>query len=165
MARQPRYGPLAPGDFFSDRQSSRPSVPGTVAREEGESDSPDLSAYKRGDAYVETIPLPVTPQLVERGRGRYEIYCAACHGHTGDGDGPVAGETDYRFPPPLPFSAEEVRARPAGFYFDVLTNGYREMGRYAHQLSARDRWAIIAYMRDLQQLRPPTPEAGPAGGR
>ena len=165
MARQPKYRPLAPSDFFGDRLSARPFVPGTVAREENVDDSANLSAYKSGDAYVDSIPLPVTPQLVERGRGRYEIFCAACHGHAGEGDGPVAGTQDYRFPPPLPFSAAEVRAHPAGFYFDVMTNGYQAMGRYSHQVSARDRWAIIAYIRELQQLRPPPPESEAAGRR
>src|SRR5918911_1313334 len=155
MAHQPTYRPLAPSDFFGDGRSARPAVPGTVAREDEGISLPNLSVFKSGDAYVDSIPLPVTPQLVERGRGRYEIYCAACHGHTGEGDGPVAGTQDYRFPPPLPFSADEVRARPAGFYFDVMTNGYQAMGRYSHQVSARDRWAIIAYIRELQQLHPP----------
>ena len=165
MAHQPKYRPLAPGDFYGDGLSARPTVPGTVAREDASVSSPDLSVFKSGGAYVDTIPLPVTPQLVERGRGRYEIFCAACHGKTGEGDGPVAGTLDYRFPPPLPFSADEVRARPAGFYFDVITNGYREMGRYSHQVGARDRWAIIAYIRELQQQRPPTPKSEAAGAR
>ena len=165
MAHQPKYGPLAPSDFFGDGLSSRPVVPGTVAREEGGNDSANLSAYKSGGAYVDRIPLPVTPQSVERGRGRYEIYCAACHGRTGEGDGPVAGTQDYRFPPPLPFSADEVRARPVGFYFDVMTNGYQTMGRYAHQVNARDRWAIIAYIRELQQLHPPPSKSETASSR
>jgi mono/diheme cytochrome c family protein len=157
MAHQPEYRPLAPSDFYGDRLSARPAVPGAVARGGGVPGPQDLNTYKSGDAYVDTIPLPLTPQLVEQGRGRYEIYCAACHGKTGEGDGPVAGTQDYRFPPPLPFSADEVRARPAGFYFDVMTNGYREMGRYSHQVGARDRWAIIAYIRELQQLHPRPP--------
>jgi mono/diheme cytochrome c family protein len=165
MAHQPKYGPLAPSDFFGDRLSARPIVSGAVAREEKGDDSASMSAYKSGGAYVDTIPLPLTPQLVERGRERYEIFCAACHGRTGEGDGPVAGTQDYRFPPPLPFSAEEVRARPAGFYFEVMTKGYREMGRYSHQVSARDRWAIIAYIRELQQLHPQPSRPGSAGGR
>lgn len=164
MTRQPKHRPLAPSNFFGDGQSARPFVPGTVARA-GASDVPDMSAYKSGDAYVDTIPLQVTPQLVARGRERYEIFCAMCHGHTGAGDGPVAGTMDNRFPPPRPFSADEVRARPTGFYFDVITNGYQPMGRYAHQVSVPDRWAIIAYIRALQQQLPPPAQSESARNR
>lgn len=160
MAQQPKYRPLAPSQFFSDGRSSRPIVPSTVAREDEGIGPPNLSVFKSGGAYVDSIPLRVTSELVERGRVRYEIYCAACHGHTGEGDGPVAGNLNYRFPPPLPFSADEVRARPAGFYFDVITNGYQAMGRYSHQVSARDRWAIIAYIRELQRHATPSESSG-----
>ncbi|OLE50817.1 MAG: hypothetical protein AUG51_26335 [Acidobacteria bacterium 13_1_20CM_3_53_8] len=150
MARQPKYRPLEPSNFFRDGQSSRPLVPGTIAREDAGTNFTNLLAFKSGDTYVDSIPIPVTAQLIERGRERYEIYCAMCHGKTGEGDGTVTGTLSYRFPPPPPFSSDEVRHHPAGFYFDVITNGYRTMGRYSHQVNARDRWAVIAYIRKLQ---------------
>ena len=39
---------------------------------------------------------------------------------------------------------------PDGYFFDVMTNGFGAMPTYAPQVPARDRWAIVAYIRALQ---------------
>ena len=43
-----------------------------------------------------------------------------------------------------------MRTAPTGHFFDVMTNGFGAMPPYAPQVSAEDRWAIVAYIRALQ---------------
>lgn len=147
MANQPKYQPLEPSAFFRNGQSSRPLVPGTIAREPSNKGANESFISKSAGA--NDFPSPVTPAVVERGRERYEIFCAMCHGAEGLGDGSVVARG---FTQPKSFLADEVRKSSNRFYFDVITNGYSGMGRYSHQVMERDRWAIIAYIRELQQL-------------
>jgi mono/diheme cytochrome c family protein len=151
MADQSRLRPLGPSSFFPDNQSARPIVAGTVARGYQKGDVPETYVYKSDEGYIDSLPFAADPHIVERGRQRYEIFCAVCHGRDGSGDGPVVTKG---FSPVLSFYTEEVRGQPTGFYFDVITNGYREMGRYGYQVKESDRWAIIAYIRSLQKLYP-----------
>jgi mono/diheme cytochrome c family protein len=114
---------------------------------------------------VETFPFPVTGELVNRGQERYRIFCAMCHGETGAGDGMIV-RRGFRKPPS--YHTPELRAARVGHLFDVITNGWGSMPNYAQQVPARDRWAIIAYIRALQLsqgtgaegAKPPTPQAG-----
>jgi mono/diheme cytochrome c family protein len=57
------------------------------------------------------------------------------------------------FTQPQSFHQARLRDAPVGFYYDVISRGFGEMSRYAAQLSARDRWAIVAYIRALQVSR------------
>jgi mono/diheme cytochrome c family protein len=103
---------------------------------------------------VDKFPFPITKEILERGEGRYQIFCTVCHGATGSGDGMIV-RRGFRKPPS--FHDPSLRAAPAGHYFDVLTNGWGAMPSYAAQIPVQDRWAIIAYMRALQLTRPATP--------
>lgn len=146
MGQQPKYKPLEGSDFFSDGRSARKPVGGTVARTlHGGEAQP--AAFKSGAAYTNDFPYPVTPELLARGRARYEINCAVCHGLAGYGDGMIVRRG---FGAPPSYHRDDVRAQPVGFYFDVVTNGYGAMASYKAQVSERDRWAIIAYIRALQ---------------
>jgi mono/diheme cytochrome c family protein len=88
-----------------------------------------------------------TAASLERGRNRYEIYCALCHGETGRGDGPVA-----------PSLANAVRnltdstqaRRSDGWIYSVVRNGFGLMPEYGSKLTAEDRWSIVHYVRQLQ---------------
>jgi mono/diheme cytochrome c family protein len=100
---------------------------------------------------VDTFPFPVTREVVERGRERYEIFCAMCHGATGAGDGMIV-RRGYKQPPS--YFTEDLRNAPVGHFFDVITNGWGSMPRYSQQIPAQDRWAIIAYIRALQLSHP-----------
>jgi mono/diheme cytochrome c family protein len=96
---------------------------------------------------VETFPFPITAEIVERGEERYKIYCAMCHGATGYGDGMIV-RRGFRKPPS--YHTNELRTARVGHLFDVITNGWGSMPSYSTQVPARDRWAIIAYVRALQ---------------
>jgi hypothetical protein len=146
MADEPRYKPLAESTFWDDGASARPLVPGTVARGHLDADTAYYTG-KIGGKYVDTFPLPVTRATLERGRARFEIYCAPCHGRLGDGDGMVV-ERGFRGVPS--YHEERFMRAPIGQFFDVIANGYGAMASYAARVPVEDRWAIIAYIRALQ---------------
>jgi hypothetical protein len=159
MARQPRYDPLEPSDFFADGMAARPRVAGTVARGEV-SDNPFRDTGKIGGADGDGFPFPVTPQILDRGEERFTIYCSECHGRLGDGNGMIPSR-GYRRPPS--FHTDALRAAKTGHFFDVMTNGFGAMPPYAAQVPVADRWAIVAYIRALQLSQNATVRDVPPG--
>lgn len=157
MQVQPRYDPLAPSTFFDDGRSVRPEVPDTVARGHLRIDE-HLYTGKVNGVPVETFPFPITRQVLERGRDRYNIYCTPCHDYTGSGRGMVV---QRGFPPPPSYHTDRLRQAPVGHFFDVITNGYGTMYSYKARIPAADRWAIVAYLRALQMSQHATLEDVP----
>jgi mono/diheme cytochrome c family protein len=147
MRDQPRYEALEASAFFSDGQAARPVVEGTVARGQLNEDDAFYRGKVEGE-FVAQMPLELDRALLERGQERFNIYCALCHGPTGDGDGMIVRRGMKR-PPSL--HIQRLRDAPAGHYFDVITHGFGLMPRYAVQIEPRDRWAITAYVRVLQR--------------
>jgi mono/diheme cytochrome c family protein len=98
-------------------------------------------------ATMTRFPFPVTKVVLERGKERYEIYCAPCHGKTGAGDGMIVRRG---FSQPPTYHQARLREAPVGHFFDVMTNGFGAMYPYADKVSPEDRWAITAYIRALQ---------------
>jgi mono/diheme cytochrome c family protein len=141
MALQPKNRPLSPSDFFSDGRSERPLLENTVAR--GSLADDVLIVPKESNAF----PLAVTEELLERGEGRYKIFCSPCHGLEGDGNGMVVMRGMKR---PPSYHTDRLRQVPNGYIFDVITNGFGAMLNYSAQIPIRDRWAIVAYVRALQ---------------
>jgi len=151
MHVQPRYNPYDPSDFFADGLSARLPVAGTVPRGEltlGPNEL--LYTGKVNGQPSELFPFPVTMEIVERGRERFDVFCSPCHGFGGDGDGMIV-QRGFRHPPSL--HDDRLRTAPAGHYFDVITNGFGVMYPYGYRVPPRDRWAIIAYVRALQLSR------------
>jgi len=146
MHIQPYYRPLAKSDFFADDRSARSPVEGTVARGDLEADAYFYTG-KIDNAPGEEMPFPVTKEVLERGRERFNINCTPCHGRVGDGNGfiPARG---YRRPPS--YHIERLRKVPIGYFVDVMTNGFGVMPEYGTQVAPRDRWCIAAYIRALQ---------------
>ena len=91
-----------------------------------------------------------TDALLARGRERYNIYCAPCHGLSGDADGIIV---QHGFPAPPSYHDERLMKAPASAFYDAITNGYGVMYSYAARVAPRDRWAIVAYIRALQLSR------------
>jgi hypothetical protein len=187
MAHQPKFTPLRPSAFFDDGRSARPLVSGTVARGHldedqafytGRTSFPPRNAQPEvvRKSYVTEFPLPITNEarlkalmrkgrkrdeflVLERGRQRYDIFCAVCHDRAGTGDGMIP-RRGFTRPPSYHTSYSRglkrrgikvlLRDAPVGYYFDVITTGYGAMADYAAQVAPRDRWAIIAYIRALQ---------------
>lgn len=116
--------------------------------------------------YVERIPAPVTMDMIRHGQKWFNITCASCHGYNGDGKGMVGLQWSY----PLPNFHDDKykKADPNdpnsqlwkdGYLFHVARQGLwnpdgtMRMPGYAHALSERDAWAVVAYIRTLQASR------------
>ncbi len=149
MYKQPKIKPLAESQFFRDGAGARPLPPHVVPREANLSNMTWLTGLTN-DTYVTQLPVPLTPQLLRRGRERYDIYCAVCHGASGGGDGMIP---QRGFPAPPTFHSERLRRAPIGHFFAVMTNGYGVMYPYGARVTPDDRWAIAAYIRALQLSR------------
>jgi mono/diheme cytochrome c family protein len=179
MYDQPKYEVQEESAFFSDRRTMRPLVDGVVAHDQ--ETTPEIAQGRLEDesGYVLQIPKEVVERtggmqaLVERGKDRYDIYCALCHDHTGTGEGLVkrravaSGAT--AFVPPT-FHQDRIRHMPDGQLFATITNGKNNMPPYAMQLHVDERWAIVGYVRALQVAQPKlgaqaalAPTAAPGG--
>lgn len=189
MQDQPKMKPLRGTAFFSDGLSSRQPIEGTVPRGFLREDT-ELFTGKKAKAPgatatatpatpqtagtqandfpddVDTFPFPITRDTVIRGHQRYDIFCSACHGLTGNGDGMIVRRGFRRA---ASFNDDRLRKAPVGHFFDAMTNGWGAMPSYAAQIPVQDRWAIIAYIRALQLSQQnlaaaaspsPTPAAG-----
>jgi|SRR5690625_4987222 len=143
MDDQPRYKPFRPMADSPFRDPAQLPVEGTIAR------------GRLPQAVPETIPLPITAELLARGQERYQIYCLPCHSPLGDGDGFV---TRRGFPNPPSYHSPRLRAASDKHFYQVMTEGYGIMYSYADRVAPTDRWAIVAYIRALQ-LSQHTPAA------
>lgn len=157
MDNQEKFDSQEINGFFDDRRSLRKPVPGTV--EVGGYERLHNTALNRGmtpnGEFVKKNPLDIDMDILERGRERFNIYCAVCHDRTGSGMGlPVR---KYKgLSPPMSFHEERLRLIEDGYIFNVITNGVRTMPSYRHQIPVMDRWAIIAYLRVLQRSQKTT---------
>ncbi len=146
MQTDGRIKPLQESDFFADGSTARRPVAGTVARGALHEDTAFWQGERDG-RLVTGFPEPVTLETLARGRERFNIFCAVCHGRAGDGEGMIP---QRGFPAPPTFHQERLRAVPPGYLFGVMTRGYGVMAPYADRVSVADRWAIAAYIRALQ---------------
>lgn len=146
MSNQQRYKPLAESDLFPNKMASRPLVAGTVARGQLNEDA-HLHQGRINGEFATTLPMEVTRDLLQRGQERYDIYCSPCHDRSGSGNGIVVQRGYQRA---ASFHVDRLRQTPAGYYFDVISNGFGAMPAYRAQITVKDRWAIAAYVRVLQ---------------
>jgi len=146
MKVQPKYTPLDPSPFFADGRSTRMPVADTVSRGNLRLDD-HLYTGKVNGKFVETFPFPITSEILNRGQERYAIFCSMCHGATGDGNGMIV---QRGFKAPASYHVDRLRNESAGYFYDVITNGYGIMYSYGDRIPVSDRWAIVAYIRALQ---------------
>jgi mono/diheme cytochrome c family protein len=138
MTQQRKYDTYAPASFWDDGASARPLPEGVVAQG-------DLERVA-----AENNPQPVTQATLARGRQRFDVFCAPCHGLAGDGDGVIVA---HGFPKPPSYHIDRLLAAPAQHFYDVITSGYGVMFSYAARVEPQDRWAIVGYIRALQLSR------------
>ncbi|HEY2378754.1 MAG TPA: quinol:electron acceptor oxidoreductase subunit ActD [Gemmatimonadaceae bacterium] len=134
MRTQPRYTPFGASAFFPDGKAMRSPPAGTIPRE----------AQMARNMATDSVAL-------RRGANRFAIYCAVCHGERGDSAGVVGDNMQPKKPPSLLDPA--IRGLTAEQLYKVITDGFGYMPSYAAELSAPDRWAIVAYV-GLLQSRP-----------
>ncbi len=147
MDSQPKYKPQSEGDFFLDKSAMREPVSGAIARENAKDDSEYYFGKDNRGRFIAESPIPLTEQSLDRGRERFNIYCAVCHGRVGDGKGIVV---EKGLLPPPSFHEQRIKEMAEGEIFNTITNGLRNMPSYRHQIPVEDRWMIIQYLRALQ---------------
>ena len=150
MDDQPKVRPQAASTFFYNGASMREPVPGTVPIGGLKEDAAFFTGKGADGQFVATIPVTVDEALLERGRQRYVIYCQPCHDARGDGKGILFQRGNV---PTATFHQEKILKYPDGQIFDVITNGQGLMPGYRWPIPPADRWAIIAYVRELQRER------------
>ena len=166
MVRQVKVRAQAPLGFFADGRGPRMPVNGTVPigyempnPHAGAAESRMPSGFSVGTDYMNTgkmsstnwgtgIPVPVTPQLLQRGRERFNITCAMCHGATATGNGITKS---YGLATVVTLQDDRIRKMADGEIFNTITNGKNTMMAYGPNIMVQDRWAIIAYLRALQR--------------
>jgi len=162
MDRQARYKPQAENEFFADGRNDRPVPANTVARgnyfNQVEVFSADFADKRLGDTVYNQgknadgtlaakIPVEASYELIAQGKAKYDIFCSACHGVAGDGNGVTkpygvlaANLHDAKF-----LTIED------GHIFDVIGNGKGLMYGLKDRLTPEERWAIVLYVRALQR--------------
>lgn len=146
MRYQPKFETYEETEFFADGRSARPLVDGTVARGFLREDD-HMYKGKINGHYADTFPFPIDEKILKRGQERYNIYCSVCHDHAGYGRGMVV-QRGFKQPPT--YHDERMRNMPAGYFYEVIGQGFGVMAGYAAQIKPEDRWAIAAYIRALQ---------------
>ena len=107
-----------------------------------------INTGKMADRWGTGIPVPVTAQLLQRGRERFNITCAMCHGATAAGNGITK---QYGLATVVTLQDDRIRKMADGEIFNTITNGKNTMMAYGPNIMVADRWAIIAYLRALQR--------------
>jgi mono/diheme cytochrome c family protein len=171
MVRQVRVRPQAPLEFFADGRGPRLPVAGTVpigyempkpanprGVPPGENISHQRLAFSVGTDYYNTgkmgqnwgtgIPIQVTPEVMQRGRERFNITCAMCHGATAAGNGITKA---HGLATVVTLQDDRIRTMADGEIFNTITNGKNTMMAYGPNIMVADRWAIITYLRALQR--------------
>ena len=152
--RDEPYEPYASRGRLARDEGMRQPPAGTMSRE-SDGDSGAVGSGMRAGQPVAIVPLDVTPALLALGREKFDVYCAVCHGAGGFGGSIVAANMGAPRPPSLRSGA--VQALAPGFVFNIATHGIGRMPPYAPQLTARERWAVVAYLEQLQRATSTTP--------
>ena len=160
MDDQPKVLPQTASTFFNDGASMRQPVPGTVPIGGLKEDAAFFTGRGSDGKFVATIPVTVDEALLERGRQRYVIYCQPCHDARGDGKGILFQRGNI---PTANLHQDRILKNPDGLIFDVITNGLALMPAYRWPIPPADRWAIIAYVRELERKRLASATGAPAG--
>ncbi|MHB1861535.1 MAG: quinol:electron acceptor oxidoreductase subunit ActD [Gemmatimonadaceae bacterium] len=149
MQVQPKLNPQSADAFFANGRGMQLPPIGTVAR--GYMPVVDTTPDAAGTTLFN--PLPVTAQVLTRGREMFNLHCAVCHDRLGTGK-PWLDSTYHAVPVNL--QSAPMRAAPDGFLYWVISQGIRTMPGYAADISPDDRWAVVRYMRALQRSQDAT---------
>ena len=173
MVRQPKVRAQAPLDFFADGRGGRMPIDGTIpigyqmpqatsiatpAPGVPAAESHLQLAFSEGSDYYNTgkmgnnwgtgLPVDLNPELMRRGRERFNITCVMCHGATAAGTGITK---QFGLATVVTLQDDRIRGMADGEIFNTITNGKNTMMAYGSIVTVRDRWAIIAYLRALQR--------------
>ena len=141
-------------------------------KKDGEAEKGAEAEAEDLDQWITGFPegFEVNEDVLARGQQRFNIYCSVCHGYAGNGDGLVNqravalnanGQALWTAAKSLHDpEVMDASKNPTGRIYDTITNGRNTMGPYGAQIPVKDRWAIVAYVKALQEtgIKTPTPE-------
>jgi mono/diheme cytochrome c family protein len=161
MKRQPKYKPQSESKFFADGRTDRPIPAGVVSRDPLRNDDALYQGKAADGSWLRGFPTAVTvdAKLIARGKDRFTIYCAPCHGAIGDGNGITK---QYGMGATPTYHDDRLRQMAEGEIFNTITHGKTNMLSYADKLKPEDRWAVILYVRSLQRAQTGTVSDVPA---
>ncbi len=158
MDWQLKFQAQQPHPFFADGRQERPELPETVAVGQLRDDD-HLYLGKENGTWARTFPSAIEPttEAMARGQEKFGIYCAPCHGLSGDGDGPISARAQIlaegTWVPPTNVHQDYLRQMPVGELYNTVTHGVRNMAGYGQLIEPEDRWKIVMYLRALQRSR------------
>lgn len=91
-------------------------------------------------------PLSNNNITLQKGKELYNLYCGACHGETGFGDGPARGPLGQK---PANFHEEKVKKQSNGDIFWKISTGRKDMPSFEKILSDEQRWQLVSYIRNI----------------
>lgn len=173
MDWQDKRLPQSESLVFADKRAQRPIDPNTVAHSRAHDDRArflrDDDAFFQGvdtsGKPIARMPVEVDAALLARGEERYNIFCSPCHDNTGSGNGVVIQRGRGGFPMPVALYLDRLKDAPDGNIFETITKGRNNMPAYAAQIPVEDRWAIVSWVRVLQQSQAAKIDDVPAADR
>lgn len=144
-------------------------VAGTISREEEmpfhlTKDAPGDSTNYVASKLVKNPIDSMSAKDTEEAERLYQINCGICHGTKLNGNGPLYkdGNGPYAAKPATLVGDAKYEAMPDGQMFYSVAYGKNMMGSYASQLSRKQRWMVIKYIKNKQSAAKATPAAAPA---
>jgi len=164
IAYEANYATYYPRNQWVDKKtyykyaSPRKPVKGTIARDNGVSDSRPFyygdteEERQRAMREITTSPVPATEENIAKGKRLYNIYCAICHGEKGDGEGFLVREDGGVYPAmPANFLSADLKNSTDGRYYYAIMKGRNMMEPFYDKLDYEERWQVIQYIRSLQK--------------
>lgn len=114
---------------------------------------PARSIPVEGAAYVPGAGAPINPVPADetslaRGAQLFSIHCQMCHGETGEGNGTISAFLIQKKPANL--TSDLVQNKDDGTLFLTLSNGFGLMPALNENLTVRERWDVVNYIRTLK---------------
>lgn len=147
MAYSRAYESYTSNPNFEDGLTNRMPVSGAVAAHGALPDH-----LKEGDTSIyamKTVDYKFTAEELAEGKRIYDIQCGICHGQNLDGQGPLFTSGKYAAMP-ANFKGENYLKMSVGQMYYAIKFGKNMMGSYASALDVKQRWQIIAYIKQVQ---------------
>ena len=91
-------------------------------------------------------PVPNTPAALAEGEWLYGVYCAVCHGTTGQGNGQIA----EHYPRMPDLTAPTVHNYTDGWIYGIIRDGGRRMPTFGASMSGDERWTLVHFLRTFE---------------
>lgn len=145
MYQSVAYETYAESETFDGGHEAQSPVEGTVKRgfELYEYEN-SPQGYELAKANLKS-PLDSTSVDTEKGKALFGVYCAICHGTSGDGKGTLVKREKF-----LGVPNYKDRVITEGSIYHVITYGLNSMGSHANQLSQEERWQVTDYVLKLK---------------